>query len=140
MNSDAAMTPVAFRPFALSVSIVVYAIAEASWLYLTNPFYARQFALFTTKPLAIRSVVAAVAVYAVIAVTFWALVVRHIGRQLPWKDAAVRGATFGLAVYGVYNLTNKATLPGYSWTMVGVDTAWGTAMFAALAGVYSWAL
>ena len=43
---------------------------------------------------------------------------------------------FGLAVYGVYNLTNVATLIGYSWTMVVVDTAWGTVWFGTLAAIY----
>jgi uncharacterized membrane protein len=48
----------------------------------------------------------------------------------------IMGAMFGLVVYGTYNLTNVATLPGYSWTMVAVDTLWGTIVFATLASIY----
>ncbi len=51
------------------------------------------------------------------------MVGRHVAVSV--ACAADRGAAFGLAVYGVYNLTNKATLPGYSWKMVAVDTVWG---------------
>lgn len=35
------------------------------------------------------------------------------------------GALFGLMAYGTYDLTNMATLSGWSWTVVAVDMAWG---------------
>ena len=35
------------------------------------------------------------------------------------------GAIFGLMAYGTYDLTNMATLAGWSWTVVFVDMAWG---------------
>lgn len=112
------------------VAYVTLAVLEATWLTLSMPFYARQFAKFTASPLAVRSVAAAVATYAVLAVTFWLLVLE------PRRGSAT-GAAFGFAVYGVYNLTNKATLKGYPWTMVAVDIAWGTALFAAVATVHA---
>jgi len=40
-------------------------------------------------------------------------------------------------VYGVYNLTNMATLPGYRWQMVLIDTLWGAILFAVFATVFS---
>ena len=40
--------------------------------------------------------------------------------------AALAGiAVFGLMAYGTYDLTNMATLAGWSWTVVFVDMAWG---------------
>lgn len=44
-------------------------------------------------------------------------------------------AAVGAAVYGVYELTNHATLDGWPAWMVGVDTAWGALLFAAGAAV-----
>lgn len=41
-----------------------------------------------------------------------------------WKGL-VNGALFGLMAYGTYDLTNMATLSGWSWTVVAVDMAWG---------------
>lgn len=35
------------------------------------------------------------------------------------------GAVYGLIVYGVYDLTNWATLKNWSLTMVAVDMLWG---------------
>ena len=42
------------------------------------------------------------------------------------KNAAILwGAIYGLIVYGVYDLTNLATLKNWSVTMVIVDILWG---------------
>lgn len=41
------------------------------------------------------------------------------------KLALFLGAIFGLIVYGVYDLTNLATLKNWSSTMVVIDMLWG---------------
>ncbi len=123
-----------------AATLAVYAIAEAAWLTSMSPFYARQFAGFSRPPLALRSLPAAIGVYAVLTATFALLVCAPIAssnRAPNAYSAALRGAAFGLAVYGTYNLTNKATLPGYSWSMVAVDALWGTALFGALAATFA---
>ncbi|MBU0569399.1 DUF2177 family protein [Patescibacteria group bacterium] len=42
-----------------------------------------------------------------------------------FKSALFWGAFYGLIVYGVYDLTNLATLKNWSVTMVIVDMLWG---------------
>jgi uncharacterized membrane protein len=42
-----------------------------------------------------------------------------------WPVAAGWGALFGLLIYGVYDLTNLATLRSYSVTLAAVDITWG---------------
>jgi uncharacterized membrane protein len=42
-----------------------------------------------------------------------------------WTTAAAWGALYGLLTYGVYDLTNLATLRGYSLSLALVDMAWG---------------
>jgi uncharacterized membrane protein len=39
--------------------------------------------------------------------------------------ALLRGALLGLLAYMTYDLTNMATLRGWSWTIAAVDMAWG---------------
>lgn len=120
----------------LAILAIIYSVAELCWLSLMAPFYERQFARFgQAPPLGVRSVPAAVGAYAVLLGAFYVLVLRSREVAGVWHGVS-RGLAFGIAVYGVYNLTNKATLRGYSWTMVAVDTAWGTFAFAALAGIY----
>lgn len=51
--------------------------------------------------------------------------------------AAMWGGLFGLVGYGIYDLTNYATLAQYSLRMTVVDMCWGTVLLAATAAVMS---
>ena len=46
-----------------------------------------------------------------------------------------RGAVLGLLAYATYDLTNLATLKGWTWQVSAIDLAWGTAVNAAVAAV-----
>lgn len=48
--------------------------------------------------------------------------------------ALAQGAFFGLVAYGVYDLTNHATLKAFPLKVVMVDLAWGTVLTAVTAG------
>lgn len=45
------------------------------------------------------------------------------------------GAIFGLVLYGVYDLTNRAVLQNWSLTMTVVDIAWGATLCGVVAVV-----
>jgi uncharacterized membrane protein len=53
-----------------------------------------------------------------------------------WTTALARGALLGLVAYATYDLTNQATLKGWSTTVTIADLCWGTALtgIAATAG------
>lgn len=50
-------------------------------------------------------------------------------------SAALWGGVFGLIAYGVYDLTNFATLATYSLRMTVVDMLWGLVLSGATAGM-----
>lgn len=52
-----------------------------------------------------------------------------------WTTALLNGAVLGLCAYAAYDLTNLATLKGWSVPLTLVDIAWGTAVTAAAAVV-----
>lgn len=56
-----------------------------------------------------------------------------------WRTAALRGGLLGLVAYGTYDLSNWATVQGWSSTVVLVDMLWGVigSSLAALAGFFS---
>lgn len=114
----------------LVIALILYAVVETAWLLGMRGFYASEFSRFcsTGKDLTIQSWPAVILVYAL-------LLVAAVVFLRPVPSVAL-GALFGGVVYGVYNLTNKATLPGYGWGMVVVDTAWGASVFAAVAYVF----
>lgn len=49
----------------------------------------------------------------------------------------LRGALFGLVTYGTYELTNRAVVQNWPWSMVVIDIAWGMFLCAAV-GWISW--
>jgi uncharacterized membrane protein len=51
----------------------------------------------------------------------------------PIWQAAAWGGLFGLIGYGIYDLTNYATLTSYTLRMTVVDMCWGMALSAATA-------
>jgi len=48
-----------------------------------------------------------------------------------WIAAVSYGALFGLCVYAAYDITNLATLRGWSMALSLVDLVWGAAATAA---------
>jgi uncharacterized membrane protein len=54
-------------------------------------------------------------------------------------QAALTGAFFGLVAYATYDLTNLATLKGFSSRAAIVDMAWGAVLSASVCAVTVWA-
>jgi len=54
------------------------------------------------------------------------------------KEAAINGALLGASIYGVYDLTNLATLKGWTIEMTITDILWGTTIcsLGAFIGAY----
>jgi uncharacterized membrane protein len=75
---------------------------------------------------------AAALVYPVLAL---GIVVFVLGRARSPGDALAFGALFGALTYAVYDLTNHATLRGWTSTMTVVDILWGAASCAAVSWV-----
>lgn len=53
-------------------------------------------------------------------------------------SAAIRGALFGFFTYMTYDLTNMATLRGWSATIVAADISWGCVVAALAATAGCW--
>lgn len=103
---------------------VVFWICDFLWLgFAAKDFYQAQIgALLRTPP----NIPAAIAFYLLYVV---GLVIFGTWRGLEadaWGKAALYGALFGFFAYATYDLTNFATLKGWSMSMTLVDIAWGT--------------
>jgi len=52
-----------------------------------------------------------------------------------WTTALARGAMLGLVAYATYDLTNQATLRGWSSTVTFADLCWGTVLTGTAASI-----
>ncbi len=110
------------------LTAVIFLGIDAVWLgVLAKPFYDKQLAPFNRS----LNLTAAIGVYLLLIAGILLFVLPKAGSDP--TQALLWGAVFGLISYGVYDLTNMATLADWSWNLVIVDMLWG----AFLCGVTS---
>ena len=114
----------------LTVAAVML-VMDAIWLTANNATHRIIFAAIQGQPMVIRWIPAAIVYILMIAAT-WYLAVQP---SVDWQGAAVRGALLGAAMYGVYDMTNYATLAKYPLSFAVTDMAWGTFLCAVSASV-----
>jgi uncharacterized membrane protein len=108
---------------AYATTLVVFLALDAAWLGLVaRAFYQSQVgALMLEQP----NFIAAAVFYPMYIVGVVLFVVHPALDAQSLLRAIVYGAAFGIIAYGTYDLTNLATLKGWTLKMVLVDMLWG---------------
>ncbi len=111
----------------------IMGVIDALWLsVIANKFYKSQIGpLLLEKP----NMTAAVLFYVIYVIGIVAFVVTPALEKGSWQHAVGYGALFGFVAYATYDLTNLATLKGWSTKLVIVDLLWGAVLTAAVAGL-----
>ncbi|MGH7089707.1 MAG: DUF2177 family protein [Stellaceae bacterium] len=117
------------------VTLVVMLICDLTWLSTVGAhvYRPRLGALLLDKP-ALLPAALFYLLYAVGVVVFAvapSLRVESVGKALLW------GALFGFFAYATYDLTNLATVRGWSILVTGLDMGWGAVLTAVAASVAS---
>ena len=107
------------------IILVTIVTMDAVWLTSTAPTSRSLFASIQGSPLQIRWV-PAVLTYILMIAAVWYFAVRPAKTV---TEAATNGALLGLAMYGLYDLTNYATLSRYTLSFAVTDAIWGTLLF-----------
>lgn len=119
--------------YAYGIGLVLFLILDAIWLgIVARSFYASRMGdLLLDQP---RWGVAApfYAVY-VVGIVYFAIAAGMATQSV--GTAASNGALFGFFTYLTYNATNLSVLMSYDPVVALVDTGWGTAVGAIVAGV-----
>jgi len=105
-------------------------VLDAVWLMSRMADTMSIFAKLQGQPLVIRPVPAGL-VYILILGAVWFFT--HDAKTI--EEAVGRGSMLGLAMYGVYDLTNYATLAKYPLSFAITDIAWGTFLCACVSTV-----
>lgn len=116
-------------------ALLVVGVLDAAWLgFVARDFYRRELGDLMVD--SVRALPAAV-FYFGYPVGLVSLALTPMPSTL--GEAVFRSALLGLVVYGVYDMTNMATLRGWTWNLAMVDMAWGTAV-AAVSGAVAWSV
>jgi len=113
----------------MAILLLTFAILDAIWLSTTASTSTSMIAAIQNKPLEIRWIPAAV-VYILMVIATWFFAVEPSKTVV---EAAGRGALLGFCMYGLYDLTNYATLKHYTLSFALTDIVWGTLLLAAAA-------
>lgn len=118
------------------ITLMIFLGIDSIWLGLVAPgFYRFQVGhLMAESP----NLPAAGVFYILFVWLLVYFIVEPAARTGTIQDACIRGAFFGLATYGTYDLTNFATLRDWSILITVVDLAWGTILTATVAAVSVW--
>ena len=104
---------------------------DAIWLSSTSASTMAIFAKLQGRPLEIRWFAAA-AVYALMVLAVWYFAVEP---SKTMTDAGTKGAVLGFTMYGLYDMTNYATLAKYPLSFALTDMTWGTVLMSVAAVV-----
>lgn len=104
-------------------------LMDAVWLYTNHADHMKLFERIQKSPLTIRWIPAGLVYILIIAAVY--LFAVQDSKSL--QQATLKGVGLGLAMYGVYDLTNYATLTNYTLSMTLTDMAWGTVLCGAIA-------
>ena len=128
MNPDAVLPGTAYL-----VALLVVVFLDAVWLgWFAKDYYRSAIGALMSDSIRLAPAAAFYLLYP-LGLVFLAL------RPIPatFSDAFVRSAVVGVLAYGTYDLTNFATLRGWSWQVSVIDVAWGTVV-SATAGTAAW--
>ena len=127
-----------FKSYAAAslISFVSFVVLDFIWLsYATKIVYRPNIGnLLLEKPI----FSAAIAFYLLYAIGLSLLVIRPAMTSESVITAIWMGAVFGLITYGTYDLTNLATLKGWSLSVTLIDMFWGATLTAISSGFGVW--
>ena len=115
---------------AYGATAIAFCALDFAWLTVVAPkFYQAQVgALLLEKP----NLLPALAFYVLYVAGLLVFCVGPALETAAWTRALVMGALFGLVAYATYDLSNLATLKGWTTSLSMVDMCWG-AVASALA-------
>ena len=116
--------------------LVVFLAVDAVWLSTAGRtlYVAEIGALLRDKP----NLGVAVLFYAIYALGLLVFVVQPALAQPGLGKALLWGGFFGLVAYATYDMTNLATLKGFTTRIAIIDMVWGTVLSASVSAVAVW--
>ncbi len=112
------------------IVFLIFLAIDAVWLSTAGPtFYRNEIGdLLLQQP----NFVVACAFYALYAAGLLYFVVEPNINRTTIVPAVLAGGFFGLVAYATYDMTNLATMKGFTWRVAVVDMVWGAVLSASV--------
>lgn len=112
------------------IVFLIFLAIDAVWLSTAGPtFYRNEIgSLLLPQP----NLPVAIAFYALYAAGLLYFVVEPNVTRQTLLPAVLAGGFFGLVAYATYDMTNLATIKGFTWRVAMVDMMWGAVLSASV--------
>lgn len=118
------------------VSLIVFLIIDLFWLgIIAKDLYKDQIGFLKSNEVRWGPAILVYCLY-IAGLTFF--VILPIFQEGNWVSALLYGGFFGLVCYGTYDLTNLATLKGWTIKIVVLDLLWGIFISAITSFITFW--
>jgi uncharacterized membrane protein len=118
------------------ISWVVFVCVDMTWIgFIMRNFYKAEMQPFFRLKMEIIHQVMGLFVWALLVVGIMVFVLTGTENI---SQALVKGALFGLVVYGVYDLTNFVVINNWSLRLLFVDLIWGCCVNAIMSAFIFW--
>jgi uncharacterized membrane protein len=112
------------------IFVLIYSVIEFIYLTITHKFYKTHLAKIqniNNENVKIQMFPYGILTYIILFITIWYFIIHDIfnGNNLKIKNIITKATLFALAIYGVYNLTNAATINKYNIRVIIQDILWG---------------
>ncbi len=124
-----------------AISFILFMVLDAIWFgFIIKSVYLKEFESIGRISDGQFNVVywAAAAVYVLLAAGLTYFVLSRFDDNTSFLTAFITGAFMGLVVYGVYDMTNHATLKDFSLRIAFIDMAWGTFATGTVTALTHW--
>ena len=109
----------------------IMGVLDFVWLgFVAKSLYCKEMGSILLKDF---NMVPALLFYVIYVVGVIVFVINPALEKESWTHALVYGALFGFIAYATYDLTNLATMKGFSTKIVVIDLAWGALITATVA-------
>jgi uncharacterized membrane protein len=113
------------------LTVPVFFLIDLVWLgFVARDFYRSQIGSLMADPIVWWAAILFY-LFSIAGIVFFAVMPAIDAGS--WTKALMLGAAFGFFTYMTYDLTNLATLQGWSVRLVVVDIAWGTVLSGTVA-------
>lgn len=130
------------------VILLLFVLIDIPMITMINTdMYMNQFKIINDGPMNInnRMYISTIITYLLLALGLYLFVIMPYNMKNPNKkynnfcdytDVVIKAILFGLVVYGVYDMTNLATINSYDTSIAVVDTIWGASLCGIITSVY----
>jgi uncharacterized membrane protein len=114
------------------IAAAIFVALDAIWLStIARSVYVAEIGpLLLAKP----NLMIAAGFYVLYLVGLMIFVIMPAAKANALNHALIYGALFGLVAYATYDLTNLATMKGFTARIAAIDMAWGAALSASVSG------